>query len=134
MSAMLGFRLRLHHQPTVVFGGIAATPPSPPYNLIANFDNPRRVVLSGAIPTRAKTRNLMWNEITLIGVGAVLALLGSLVQALVSWRQSSSDNKRELLISAYREYLTGLAERASLLHAHSERTEAATAKMVAGNK
>ena len=67
-------------------------------------------------------------------VGALAAIAGSLVTAFVGWLQNKSDRRRELLIDAYREYLTGLAERASLLHAHSERTEAATAKMVAGKQ
>jgi hypothetical protein len=74
------------------------------------------------------------SQLFLLVVGAGLALLGTLVQSIISWNQSRVDRNRNLLIEAYSEYLTGLAQRASILHDHSERTEQATALMVAGKQ
>lgn len=73
-------------------------------------------------------------DFLLLGFGAALALSGALVQAFVGRRYSQSDRRRELLIDAYSDYLDGLSKRASILHAHSERTEEATALMVSGKQ
>ncbi|GAB4519307.1 MAG: hypothetical protein Tsb0010_03600 [Parvularculaceae bacterium] len=73
-------------------------------------------------------------EFLLLGFGAILALMGSLVQAIVGRTYSQSERRRELLIDAYSDYLTGLAKRASILTHHSERTEEATALMVSGKQ
>ncbi|AXE63067.1 hypothetical protein HPO_02437 [Hyphomonas polymorpha PS728] len=74
------------------------------------------------------------SQALLLVLGAILALLGTMVQSIISWGQSRVDKRRDLLIEAYSEYLTGLAQRASILHPHSERTEQATALMVAGKQ
>ncbi|MEM6626578.1 MAG: hypothetical protein AAF719_07735 [Pseudomonadota bacterium] len=74
------------------------------------------------------------NEFWLLGFGALLALLGSVVQALIQRAHSRSERRTELLIDAYSDYLVGIARRASILSAHSERTEEATALMVAGKQ
>lgn len=74
------------------------------------------------------------SQVLLLVVGAALALLGTLVQSAITWNQSRVNRNSDLLIEAYSEYLTGLAQRASILHDHSERTEQATALMVAGKQ
>ena len=66
--------------------------------------------------------------------GAFFALLGTIVQAVITGIQSNSNRRRELLIDAYGDYLNGLAKRASILHSHSERTEEATALMISGKQ
>ena len=71
--------------------------------------------------------------VTLIA-GAGLALAGVLVQAFVARTYSRADRRRELLIEAYSDYLSGLAQRVSILEAHSQRTEAATALLITGKQ
>ena len=66
--------------------------------------------------------------------GAGLALAGSLVQSVIASLQGRSERRIELLIDAYSDYLNGIAKRASILEAHSERTEQATALMVSGKQ
>ncbi|MBI1391691.1 MAG: hypothetical protein GC152_03010 [Alphaproteobacteria bacterium] len=74
------------------------------------------------------------SEFSFLGFRASLALAGSIAQAALSRAYSNSDRRRELLIDAYSDYLTGLAKRASILTHHSERTEEATALMVSGKQ
>ena len=76
----------------------------------------------------------MEKDIILLLIGAFLALGGALAQSLIGWTQAQSDRRRELLVEAYSQYLTGVAERASILRSHSQRTEEATAKIVAGKQ
>jgi hypothetical protein len=65
---------------------------------------------------------------------AGLALTGALVQAFVTRFHSQADRKRELLIEAYSDYLSGVAQRVAILEAHSPRTEAAMALLVTGKQ
>ena len=51
------------------------------------------------------------------------------------WRGfTRKDRRRELLIEAYSDYLSGLAQRVAILEAHSQRTEAATALLITGKQ
>ena len=71
--------------------------------------------------------------VTLIA-GAGLALAGALVQAFVDRTYSRADRRRELLIEAYSDYLSGVAQRVVILEADSHRTEAATALLITGKQ
>jgi hypothetical protein len=71
--------------------------------------------------------------VTLV-VGAGLALAGALAQAFVARSYSRADRRRELLIEAYSDYLSGIAQRVAILEDHSPRTEAATALIITGKQ
>lgn len=66
--------------------------------------------------------------------GAGLALAGALVQAFVARTYSRADRRGELLIEAYSDYLSGIAQRMAILEDHSPRTEAATALLITGKQ
>ncbi len=67
-------------------------------------------------------------------VGAGLALAGPLAQMFVSRDHSRADRRRELLIEAYGDYLSGVAQRVAILESHSPRTEAAMAAIITGKQ
>lgn len=69
-------------------------------------------------------------EIAILAAGAALALVGSLVQAFVARTYSRADRHRELLIEAYSDFLTGLAQRAANVKGDAEKAEAATFQLV----
>jgi hypothetical protein len=73
-------------------------------------------------------------EVVIALLAAGLALAGALVQAFVARTYSRADRRRELLIEAYSDYLSGLAQRVAILEAHSPRTEAATALLITGKQ
>lgn len=73
-------------------------------------------------------------ELLIAVLGAGLALAGALVQAFVARLHTRADRRRELLIEAYSDYLSGLAQRVAILEAHSPRTEAATALLITGKQ
>lgn len=76
----------------------------------------------------------MMRELLIAVLGAGLALAGALVQAFVARLHTQADRRRELLIEAYSDYLSGLAQRVAILEAHSPRTEAATALLITGKQ
>jgi len=74
------------------------------------------------------------HEFFIAVVAAGLTLTGALVQAFVARMHTRADRRRELLIEAYSDYLSGLAQRVAILEDHSPRTETATALLITGKQ